>query len=72
MYAPLSAGLFPSLAAHVYVAFVIFIRQIALVMRFSGHFVPFAVRFVPFAVRFASFCGVFAFLRCISRFFRFF
>lgn len=49
-------------------AFVIFIRQIALVMRFSGQFVPFTVHFASFAVRFASFCSVFAFLRCVRIF----
>ena len=62
MYAPLSAGLLPSLAAPVYVAFVIFLRQIALVMRFSG-------QFVPFAVHFESFCSTFCvFLRCVRLF----
>lgn len=61
MHAPLAAGLLPSLVAPVYVAFVIFISQIAPVMRFSGHF-------VPFAVHFASFCSVFAFLRCVRLF----
>lgn len=57
MYAPLLAGPLPSPAAPVYVAFVIFIRQIALVMRFSGHFVPFAVRFASFCSAFHGFFG---------------
>lgn len=58
MYAPLSADLWRSPATPVYVAFVTFIRQIALVTRFSGQYEPFCSAFYVF-------CGVFIFLQCV-------
>lgn len=48
MYAPLSADLWRSPATPVYVAFVTFIRQIALVTRFSGQYEPFCSAFYVF------------------------